>query len=237
MYQSLLYIVFFVILNLNPMQMKVIEVEKLKFSTARPGLDEISLSLDRNVKKEAVDVLNWSDFSYKPDVSFAIAYTDNEILLKYYVTEEYFKAEKTRSNQGVYEDSCVEFFVSPSDDGIYYNFEVNGIGTILLGTGTERANSRTVDPEIISKIRRKSSVGDQPVSERTGNFSWNITIAIPFEVFFRHEVRDLKGKTFRANFYKCGDKLTVPHYVTWNPINTPNPDYHRPEFFGLLKFK
>lgn len=237
MNQSLLYIVFFMILNLNPTQMKVIEVEKLNFSTASPGLDEISLSLDRNIKKEAVDVLNWNDFTYRPDVSFAIAYTDNEILLKYYVTEEYFKAEKTRSNEGVYEDSCVEFFVSPSDDGIYYNFEINGIGTILLGNGTERSNSRTVDPEIISKIRRKSSVGDKPVSERTGNFSWDITIAIPFEVFFRHEIKDLKGKTFRANFYKCGDKLTVPHYVTWNPINTPNPDYHRPEFFGLLKFK
>ena len=96
MNHSLLCIVFLLILNLNPVQMKVIEVEKLKFSTAIPDLDEISLSLDKNVKKEAVDVLNWRDFSYKPDVSFAIAYTDNEILLKFYITEEYFKAEKTR---------------------------------------------------------------------------------------------------------------------------------------------
>jgi len=46
----------------------------------------------------------------------------------------------------------------------------------------------------------------------------------------------LKGKIFRANFYKCGDKLTVPHYVTWNPVGTENPDYHQPEHFGLLKF-
>jgi hypothetical protein len=24
--------------------------------------------------------------------------------------------------------------------------------------------------------------------------------------------------------------------VTWNPIGTEKPDYHRPEYFGSLKF-
>lgn len=236
MNQFLLYFGFVVSLNLNLLPMKIIEVEKLKFSTAYPALDEISQSLDNNVKKERIDVLNWKDYDYKPIVDFAIGYTDKEILLKYYITENYFKAEKTESNQMVCEDSCVEFFVSPADDSIYYNFEFNGIGTCLLGTGTGRENSTRVDPGIISKIRRKTSVGDKPVSERKGNFSWTITMAIPFDVFFRHEVKDLKGKVFRANFYKCGDMLSVPHYVTWNPVGTSNPDYHRPEYFGLLKF-
>jgi hypothetical protein len=61
-------------------------------------------------------------------------------------------------------------------------------------------------------------------------------MAIPLTVFFHHELKELKGKVFRANFYKCGDKLAVPHYVTWNPVGTVAPDYHRPEYFGLLKF-
>jgi len=216
--------------------MKVIEVEKLSFSTDFPALEEISRSLD-NLKKEHIDVLNWSDYNYKPDVNFSIGYTDKEILLKYFITENYFKAEKTESNQMVCEDSCVEFFVSPSDDGIYYNFEFNGIGTCLLGTGTGRENSKRVDPALISKIRRQTSVGNKPVSERKGEFSWTITMAIPFDVFSHHEVKDLKGKVFRANFYKCGDMLSVPHYVTWNPVGTSNPDYHRPEYFGLIKFR
>jgi hypothetical protein len=61
-------------------------------------------------------------------------------------------------------------------------------------------------------------------------------VAIPVESFFRHSVKELKGKTFTANFYKCGDKLTQPHYLTWNPVGTRNPDYHQPEYFGVLKF-
>ena len=137
----------------------------------------------------------------------------------------------------VCEDSCVEFFVSPENDGIYYNLEFNGIGTVLLGTGTGRADSKRADPEIVSRIRRMTSAGNKPVKEKSGRFEWTITIAVPYEVFFHHSIRDLKGRTFRANFYKCGDMLSVPHYVTWNPVGTENPDYHRPEFFGRVLFE
>ncbi|MBK9390561.1 MAG: hypothetical protein IPN68_10310 [Bacteroidetes bacterium] len=216
--------------------MKIAEVKKIRFSKEIPDLDEVSVALDKQDEKLQINTLNWKGYEYKPDVKLTIAYGDREIFLKYYVTEDYFKAEKTESNQMVCEDSCVEFFVSPENDGIYYNLEFNGIGTILLGTGTGRADSKRADPAIISRIRRKSTVGDKPVKEKTGKFEWSITIAIPVDVFFHHKIGDLKGKTFRANFYKCGDMLSVPHYVTWNPVGTENPDYHQPEYFGMLKF-
>ncbi len=216
--------------------MKFAEVKKLWLNPAKPPLEEVSSAMDNITERLKIDTLNWEGFNYNPAVELSIAYSETEIFLKYYVREEYFKAEKTESNQNVFEDSCVEFFVSPEKDGIYYNLEINGIGTCLLGSGTERTNSKRADPEIISKIRRLSSVGVKPVKERKGEFSWSITVAVPFEVFFHHNIKDLKGKEFRANFYKCGDKLAVPHYVTWNPIGSPNPDYHRPEYFGVLKF-
>ncbi|MCJ7448955.1 MAG: carbohydrate-binding family 9-like protein [Bacteroidales bacterium] len=216
--------------------MKVLEINKLELSTACPEMEEVSARLDELPDRNHIDAINWKDYSYKPDVSFSMAYSDKELLLKYYVAEEYFKAEKTETNQMVCEDSCVEFFVSPEDDGIYYNMEFNGIGTCLMGTGTARKNSTRSDPEIIAGIRRLTSAGKKSFKEKKGRFNWTITIAIPFKAFFHHEVRQLKGKTFRANFYKCGDMLSVPHFVTWNPVGTPKPDYHRPEYFGLLKF-
>jgi hypothetical protein len=217
--------------------MKTLEVNELKFKEKYPDLDEISEKLDDLNIKIPVEEVNWKDYDYKPEVAFTIGYTENEILLKYYVTEQSFRAQKTESNQNVYEDSCVEFFVSPADDGIYYNLEFNGIGTCLMGSGTARENSSRVDPAIISRIRRKTSVGKNAIEEINDEFSWTITMAIPLNVFFHHNIKELKGKVFRANFYKCGDELSVPHYITWNPIRTEAPDYHRPEFFGLLKFK
>ncbi len=216
--------------------MRVAEVKKLTLKSDYPPLNELSALMDNQTERLSIDTLNWKGFTYKPEVTISIAYSDHEIFLQYYVVENYFKAEMTESNQMVCEDSCVEFFVSPENDGIYYNLEFNGIGTCLLGTGTERANSTRANPVIISKIRRLSSVGEKPVKEKEGKYSWTIIIAIPFEVFFHHTINDLKGKTFRANFYKCGDMLKVPHYVTWNPVGTENPDYHQPEYFGLLKF-
>jgi hypothetical protein len=216
--------------------MKVADVKKIELKSVYPGLTEISDIMDEQKERLPIDTINWKEYKYKPEVEFAIAYSDHEIFLKYYITENYFKAEKTETNQMVCEDSCVEFFVSPEDDGIYYNLEFNGIGTCLLGSGTGRENLKRANPQIVSKIRRLTSVGKNPVKEQKGKFIWTITIAVPFGVFFHHDIKELKGKTIRANFYKCGDMLTVPHYVTWNPVSTEKPDYHQPEYFGLLKF-
>jgi hypothetical protein len=216
--------------------MKVAEVKKTDLKSAYPGLDEISVMMDKQDQRLLIDTINWVEYNYSPGVKVSIAYSDHEIFLKYYIIENYFKAEKTETNQMVCEDSCVEFFVSPEDDGIYYNIEFNGIGTCLLGTGTERENSTCANPEVISKIRRMTSAGTNPVKEKEGEFEWTITIAIPFDLFFHHKIKELKDKTFRANFYKCGDMLKVPHYLTWNPVGTENPDYHQPDYFGLLKF-
>ena len=216
--------------------MKTIKVRKEDFGSEDPDMKEISARLDSFGPGESINTMNWKEYQYEPEVRFNIAYTDREILLKYYVKEKYFKAEKTVSNQMVCEDSCVEFFVSPVDDGIYYNFEFNAIGTCLLGTGTCREDSFRAPEEVISKIRRLTSAGNRPVKEIKGEFKWTITLAIPLEVFFRHNVKDLEGKIFRANFYKCGDKLSEPHYLTWNIIRTPAPDYHQPGYFGQLEF-
>lgn len=216
--------------------MKIAEVQKLGLQSDFPLLEEISERMDNLKDRLIIDTLNWKQYNYKPDVALSIAYSNAEIFLKYYIIEHYLKAEKTDSNQMVCEDSCVEFFVSPADDGVYYNMEFNAIGTCLLGSGKDRSSNQRARPEIITKIRRLTTEGTGSFKEKTGDFAWTITIAIPFEVFFHHQIKDLNGKIFRANFYKCGDKLTVPHYVTWNPVNTVNPDYHQPEYFGLLKF-
>lgn len=162
--------------------MKTIEVRREVFNSKIPDMHEVSAILDR-LPGEPIDIINWKEFQYKPVVKFAIAYTGAEILLKYYVKEKYFKAEKINTNDMVCEDSCVEFFVSPENDGIYYNFEFNAIGTCLLGTGTGRKDSSHAPAGVIAKIRRLTSVGTKPVKEMKGDLIWTLTLAIPVEVF------------------------------------------------------
>lgn len=216
--------------------MKTIEVSKLNTTEKIPSMAEVSARLDELGEGHAIDTVNWKDFSYKPGVRFNIAWGENEIYIKYYVRESNVKAEKSKTNEMVCEDSCVEFFVSPSDDGLYYNLEFNPIGTALMGSGHGRHDSTRADARIVDGIRRLTSMGDAPFGEISGDLKWTITLAIPLETFFHHKTGSLKGKSFRANFYKCGDKLSNPHFVTWNPVGTEKPDYHRPEHFGILKF-
>ena len=217
--------------------MKTILVPWLGFTQPQPDLSEVSKALDQLGPGHEISVVNWEGYVNKPAVRFNIGYGEKEIYLKYYVRENFVLAEKDSSNQGVCEDSCVEFFVSPEDDGIYYNFEFNPIGTCLLGKGHGRHDSRVVDTTYISKIRRMGTLGTKPFSEKAGDQYWELTVAIPLEAFAGKEIGTLEGKTFKANFYKCGDKLSQPHYLTWNPVGTPNPDYHRPEYFGNLVFE
>jgi hypothetical protein len=216
--------------------MKIIRVRKELYDVEYPSMEEISARLDKRGKGHLIGTINWKEFPYKPYIRFKIAYSDREIFLKYYVKEKYFKAEQTETNQRVYEDSCVEFFTSPVGDLTYYNFEFNAIGTCLLGTGTGRGDRTLAPADVISTIRRLTSIGSKPVSERDTETYWTITIAIPVKVFFHHDINDLEGKTFGANFYKCGDKLSVPHYLTWNRVATKSPDFHQSQYFGQLRF-
>jgi len=192
--------------------------------------------LDSQTAVNHIKMLNWEEYGYLPEVNFRIAYSGDEIWLKYYVNEKHLKAFETKTNGDVYKDSCVEFFISPDGEN-YYNFEFNCIGTIHLAWGPGRYNRKFVDPLVIEKIEVKSSLANQPFDEKTGNFSWQIMVRIPTECFIFSKLSTLKGLKARANFYKCGDGTPEPHFVTWNPVKTTNPDYHRPEFFGEVLFE
>ena len=85
-----------------------------------------------------------------------------------------------------------------------------------------------------------------PFDERQAKGPWTLKVFIPLKALWHGlgdngqtaggAPRSLRGLHARANFYKCGDGLTVPHFVTWAPIATEKPDYHRPEFFADLQF-
>ena len=89
----------------------------------------------------------------------------------------------------------------------------------------------------MEKVSRWSSLGRTPFEERIGECTWEVALVIPYTVFIKHRITSLDGQTIKANFYKCGDELQTPHFLSWNPINIEKPDFHRPDFFGSLEFE
>jgi len=65
-----------------------------------------------------------------------------------------------------------------------------------------------------------------------GLFTWNLLVVIPLKLLGIDTVEP--GTIFRGNFYKCASAASQPHFLSWNPIDTPAPDFNRPEFFGNL---
>ena len=163
-----------------------------------------------------------------------MASTQQGLLLNYRVTEASVRAVAGHDNGSVWEDACVEFFSIPANDGVYYNMECNCAGTLLVGAGAARANRQRAPQEVLDKVLRWSSLGRESFEERIGECSWEVALVIPWSTFFLHQIQSLQGQTIRANFYKCGDKLQTPHFLSWNPIDLPKPDFHCPAFFGTL---
>lgn len=185
---------------------------------------------------EQIDTVNWPDsYSVRPDARFNIARSSKAFFIHFVVNEKQIKAIYSKDQDPVWQDSCVEFFCQVPGSKTYFNFEFNCIGTCLA---TER-KSRTEDVnplsvEKMSQIKRYASLGNEPFEEKKGNFDWTLTVEIPFSLLGIDP--DNLPASIKANFYKCGDETSVPHYVSWNPIEVESPDFHRPEFFGELKF-
>jgi hypothetical protein len=106
---------------------------------------------------------------------------------------------------------------------------------VLLGTGKSKKNRTHKPHEILDKIERVSNLGKESFDLRVGAHSWNVSLRIPVEVFSKN--RDISGETIRGNFYKCGDELNTPHFLSWNKIQHPEPNFHLPEFFGTIIFE
>lgn len=188
------------------------------------------------IAPEAIACCNWpEEFPYTPKVAFRMFHTGEWLMLRFDVEERYTAALVTEDNGEVWTDSCVEFFIALDNRG-YYNFETTCIGQMLLGFRKERPHPTHAGPEIMRSVLRTASLGNTPFAEREGDNRWSVTLAIPPSALFLHELKSWDGVAASMNLYKCGDKLSHPHFLSWRPIPIPKPDFHRPDFFEQIKF-
>jgi hypothetical protein len=208
----------------------------LKYESKLEGIaiKDSAAYFKRNQVFEYLDMLNWpAQFPYKPLCRFKIARSSQSLFVHFNVIEKNIRALYSTDQQAVWEDSCVEFFCKLPEQEHYYNFEFNCIGTCLATKRKRREEDVQPLSELKMKsIKRYASLGNEPFKEKTGHFEWELTVEIPFEMI------DIQSNKFpevlMANFYKCADGTSVPHYLSWSHIATEMPDFHRPEFFGEI---
>lgn len=186
---------------------------------------------------EEIGQVNWpGQFPYAPKTFFKAFHNGEKLFLHFHVQEDVTMAQVGEDNGEVWTDSAVEFFITFDETG-YYNFEFTCIGKALLGFRKLKPEAVHADSTVMQSIERSASLGTELFAEKHIDGGWTLNVAIPVSAFFKHQIRSLDGRQARGNFYKCGDNLSKPHFVSWAPIGTVNPNFHVPEFFGTLVFE
>ena len=179
--------------------------------------------------------------SHFPETRVRLSYDSSYLYVIFHVNDRYVKAVEKKRNGKVWHDSCVELFFSPGPDVKrgYFNFEVSCKGVYLFEYHAgEGAASGFVDKKDCRDIRVAHSLRKNVRQEIAEPVSWTVEYRIPIGILEKYmEVeRPGPGTIWRANFYKCADKTSHPHWLTWAPVEHPEPKFHLPEFFGRLEF-
>lgn len=205
----------------------LLQLQGLTAQNAAPVLLEQGLCLN-------VASVNWPEaYPACPETNVYLATTADKLYIRYDVRGQQLRAVAAKDQEAVWEDSCVEFFCQLPGSNDYMNFETNCIGTMVSSRRERRdKNVRPLPLNELALVDRYASVGTEPFEEKDGEFAWTVVIAIPWNLITED---GSKPTTLKANFYKCADKTKQPHYVSWNPIDLPKPDFHCPAFFAELQ--
>jgi len=181
----------------------------------------------------------WLDNGYKPHVEVRLCYSARNFYVHFDVFEAKIRVRFTQFQDPVYKDSCVEMFIDPFPEKRlgYINVETNAAGAALVAIGPGRGR-RTPIPQVDLEGFEVVSSIKGPISGYHGAEFWTLAYKLPLALLEKHYgSKIMPGHVARANFYKCGDETETPHFGAWSPVRAPQPDFHRPEFFGRLIFQ
>ena len=67
---------------------------------------------------------------------------------------------------------------------------------------------------------------------------WVLEYFVPFALLeaFVGPLGPAAGQTWRANFYKCADQCSHPHWASWAPLHG-EVSFHVPQYFAPIRFE
>ena len=198
-------------------------------------------------RAEVVEVKQFRPDSsdHRPVTRAKMLYDSESLYGIFHVQDKYVRAVHTQYQSIVCRDSCVEFFVKPKPEKGYFNFEFSCCGAFLLYYITDNSvrpdgkyvGAVEVPPDDGKLVRVYHSMPDRVEPEIEEETEWTLEFAVPYGLLEKYvgPLGDPAGKEWRANFYKCGDETSHPHWASWTPL--PKTNFHMPEYFGTVVFE
>jgi hypothetical protein len=202
-----------------------------------PDWDEPSW---QHAETAAVDNARPESSDHRPTVHVRLLYDDSNIYGMFNVHDRYVRCVHTQAQDPVCRDSCVEFFFKPDIGPGYFNFEFNCGGALLssyirdhtrIGDAGFRDFTMLTQQEC-ARVRVVSSLPSTTDPEIGDPVTWTLAFAIPVDLLehYAGALSPLPGRCWTGNFYKCGDRTSHPHWISWVPVSELN--FHLPDCFG-----
>ena len=179
---------------------------------------------------------------FQPNVQAKLLYNTDYIYVIFRVEDRYLRAITTENHGPVWEDSCVEFFFTPEMEAEkgYFNLETNCLGTILFRHQDKpETNTKKLKPDEMAELEIAHSLTGEVIDpEITNPVTWTLEYHVPVNIIDRYHsvVKPSPGVKWRANFFKCAENNSNPHWITWSLIENGKLNFHQPEYFGIIEF-
>ena len=178
---------------------------------------------------------------HRPKTAVRLGWNDGGLTGVFKVEDRYVLARHGVFGSPVCQDSCVEFFVKPPGEAGYLNFEWNAAGTMLAGRVADGRRTECGDlegfapltPEEAQEILVSASQKGRVEKEIATPLTWYLSFFMPFALLDGGGGKTHRpGEVWEANFFKCADKSSHPHWASWRPL--PARNFHLPENFGFF---
>ncbi len=167
------------------------------------------------------------------EASVRMAWENQLLHLRYQVREPQLRRMVTEHNGRVWEDSCVEAFLQREGQAAYVNVECSASLSMLVGRGEGRANRMLFPPDFMQTIDHTVEI----LENSNKQSRWTLQVSLPLDLLgLVKPGEDLRSVQLKGNFYCCGDKHAVPHFLAVSEIGTLKPDFHAPSYFTPIRF-
>lgn len=204
-------------------------------------------------KAETLRIAHWLngsveglvDSGHRPPTEARVLWDEKGLYVQWRVEDRYVRSIATEYRGKVWEDAAVEFFVAPVAGRGYFNFETNCSGTLLLSyhenkayTGPSLRKAGGVPWELAQQVIIRPTMPPTVEPEIAEPVTWTLAYFIPFAIFeaYLGPFEDVTALDWRANFYKCAESNSHPHWGSWAPIKE-GVNFHAPEWFAPLRFE
>lgn len=180
-----------------------------------------------------IDKNNWKEqFPYTPNVTARLSYDEKGIVVYFNVEAKGLRTLSAGDGHYVHEDSCVEFFMQKERGSAYINIEFNARGVCYASHHSSPKDSIPFTSDEYRQIERYATVSEEGL-DSSGFYNWNLVFRAPWTLL-GYKDGEIPSRLY-ANLYKCGDKTSNPHFLSWNEItNYDNPTFHCPENFAEI---